>query len=342
MSVLSNNLNGNLTYNIDSYHYYDQSFSKRDIPDITNKNKINIGNQEIIKDGNIYKFNSFQNQLNSIETIDSPMNEKYKNQLDYSIITMNDNNMNLEDKLLNLNNRLENVYLKIKKEKNKNDLIIHSKINMKETLIKFDKDNNIKKIRKIKNDINNLNSLFELIKKFSFEQNINENQKLNEFEEKFNKRLKNEQNIRKNTERNLSILINDKYQKLKNDIKDFSLEGCDEIKKLSIKKEQKIGELKHMIHDEKKERFNQDDEIKKKIFDKMKEYNQKMREEISLRENKDESILESIKKGLKEMKNDLYGVKKERENSQSKLVDLVNNTVAQIENSQNLRKVSSI
>lgn len=67
-----------------------------------------------------------------------------------------------------------------------------------------------------------------------------------------------------------------------------------------------------------------------------------MREEIRLRENRDESILENIKNRLKEIKYDLYEVKNERENSQSKLIDLVNNTVVQIENSQNLRKVSSI
>ncbi len=341
MSVLSNNLNGNLTYNIESYHYYDQSIPKRDNSYIANKSKINMGNQEKNNEDNIYKFNSYPNQFYSIETIDSS-NEKCKNKLDYSIIMMNDNNMNLEDKLLDLNNRLENVYSKIKKEKNKNGLIINSKINLKETLIKYDKDNNIKKIRKIKNDINNLNSLFELIKQITFEQHIKENQRLNEFEENFNKRLENEQNIRKNTERNLSILINDKYQKMKSDIKEFSQEGCDEMEKLSIKKKQKIGQLKSKVHDEKKERFNKDDEIKKKTIDKMKEFNQKMREEIRLRENRDESILENIKNRLKEIKYDLYEVKNERENSQSKLIDLVNNTVVQIENSQNLRKVSSI
>ena len=282
---MSNNLNGNLTYNIESYHYYDQSFPKRDISNITNKNILNLDSKEENKDGIIYKLISYPNQWNSIETIDST-NEKCKNQLDNSIISMNDNNKNLEDKLLSLNNRLENVFSKIKKEKNKNVLIIHSKINMKETLIKYDKDNKIKKIRKIKNDINNLNTLFEFIKQITFEQNINENQRLKEFEEKFNKRLKNEQNIRKNTERNLNILINDKYQKLKNDIKDFSQEGYNEMEKLKIKGEQKIEELKLKIYDEKKERFNQDEEIKKKNVDKMKEYNQKMREEISIRESK--------------------------------------------------------
>lgn len=338
---MQNDLNGNLTYNIESYHYYEQSLPERDISNINNKSKLNLGNQGKNKEGNIYIFKSCPNQLNSIETIDST-NDKFKNQLDYSVLTMNDNNKNIEDKLLSLNSRLENVYSKIKKEKNKNELIIHRKIDMKETLIKYEKDNNFRKIRKLKNDINNLNSLFELIKQFTFEQNINENQRLNEFEEKFNKRFENEQNIRKSTERNLSILINDKYQKMKSDIKDFSEEGSDEIEKLNNKKEQKIGELKRIIHDEKKERIKKDDEIKKKTGDKMKEYNQKMKEEIKLRENKDESILENIKNSLKEMKNDLYGVKKERENSQSKLIDLVNNTAVQIENSQNLKKVTSI
>lgn len=168
------------------------------------------------------------------------------------------------------------------------------------------------------------------------------NQRLEEFELKFNSRLKKEENIRKNIEKGLSNFIENKFQIIKRDIIELSKKNDDKIEEINTKKEKKSIELNEFFHNEKKERINKDKDLKTNIDNIIKDYTNILKEEINQREEKDENILDNIKKGLNEFKNNLNKVKKERETIDNRLINLVEKTVAQIESKQNVEVISSI
>ena len=192
-----------------------------------------------------------------------------------------------------------------------------------------------RKIKEIKSSIRSLSLLFEQIKQFSKEKNSQSNQILENFENKFNLRLREEEEKRINLEKRLKNMIDSKFRDMKCKMYDNSKERFDELENFKNKMETQIPQLQEKTNNEKKIRKIKDEEIKEKIRDKMNNYNDIMRKEIKNREIFDDKCLDDIKYTFADFNKQMRQATFNREQSQGQLIDLVDATISQIDANRN-------
>ena len=314
-----------LTYNINSVN---NDFDTNNSYYTYNQNQ-NYGN--INKD--ILYINKSQNQIDN-------QNISYLNQttpLPYNQIFFNDNNyMSYNDnRFSRLHSRLDQINDKINKEKIEKENLIHSKISTSEMLLDSNNEIKARKIKEIKSSIRSLSLLFEQIKQFSKEKNSQSNEILENFENKFNLRLREEEEKRINLEKRLKNMIDSKFRDMKCKMYDNSKERFDELENLKNKMETQIPQLQEKTNNEKKIRKIKDEEIKEKIRDKMNYYNDIMRKEIKNREIFDDKCLDDIKYTFADFNKQMRQATFNREQSQGQLIDLVDATITQIDANRN-------
>ena len=291
----------------------------------------NYGNQN--KDIIYQPQNSYENQNISLlnQTNPLPYNPVYLNDSNY-INNSNINNISYNDnRFSRIHSRLDEINDKINKEKIEKENLIHSKITTTEMLLDNNNENKARKIKEIKTSIRGLSLLFEQIKQFTKEKNIQSNEILENFENRFNLRLKEEQEKRIILEKRLKSIIDSKFKDMKCKLYENSKERFNELENLKNNMDIQMPQLQATFDDEKKIRKIKDEEIKEKIKNKMNYYNDIMRKEIKIRENFDEKSLDEIKYSFAEFNKQMRQTTFNREQSQGKLIDLVDATITQIE-----------
>ena len=277
--------------------------------------------------------NSYENQNISLlnQTNPLPYNPVYLNDSNY-INNSNINNISYNDnRFSRIHSRLDEINDKINKEKIEKENLIHSKITTTEMLLDNNNENKARKIKEIKTSIRGLSLLFEQIKQFTKEKNIQSNEILENFENRFNLRLKEEQEKRIILEKRLKSIIDSKFKDMKCKLYENSKERFNELENLKNKMDIQMPQLQAIVDDEKKKRKLKDEEIKEKIKNKMNYYNDIMRKEIKTRENFDEKSLDEIKYSFSDFNKQMRQTTFNREQSQGKLIDLVDATITQIE-----------
>ena len=302
---------------------------------------INSRNIDIDSNNNYYTYNPNQNYENinndilyqsqnpiqgvSILNQTTPLN--YNN-----ISCSNINNMSYNDnRFSRLHSRLDEINDKINKEKSEKENLIHSKITTTEMLLDSNNENRERKIKEIKSSIKGLSLLFEQIKEFTKAKNIQSNDILENFENRFNLRLKEEQEKRINLEKRLKNAIDSKFKEMRLKLYENSKERFDELDELKNKMDVQMPQLQTTVEELKKIRKLKDDEIREKIKNKMNSYNEIMKKEIKNREDFDEKSLDEIKFTFADFNKQMRQATFNREQSQGKLIDLVDATIAQIE-----------
>ena len=291
----------------------------------------NYGNQN--KDIIYQPQNSYENQNISLlnQTNPLPYNPVYLNDSNY-INNSNINNISYNDnRFSRIHSRLDEINDKINKEKIEKENLIHSKITTTEMLLDNNNENKARKIKEIKTSIRGLSLLFEQIKQFTKEKNMQSNEILENFENRFNLRLKEEQEKRIILEKRLKSIIDSKFKDMKCKLYENSKERFNELENLKNKMDIQMPQLQAIVDDEKKKRKLKDEEIKEKIKNKMNYYNDIMRKEIKTRENFDEKSLDEIKYSFSDFNKQMRQTTFNREQSQGKLIDLVDATITQIE-----------
>ena len=291
----------------------------------------NYGNQN--KDIIYQPQNSYENQNISLlnQTNPLPYNPVYLNDSNY-INNSNINNISYNDnRFSRIHSRLDEINDKINKEKIEKENLIHSKITTTEMLLDNNNENKARKIKEIKTSIRGLSLLFEQIKQFTKEKNMQSNEILENFENRFNLRLKEEQEKRIILEKRLKSIIDSKFKDMKCKLYENSKERFNELENLKNKIDIQMPQLQAIVDDEKKKRKLKDEEIKEKIKNKMNYYNDIMRKEIKTRENFDEKSLDEIKYSFSDFNKQMRQTTFNREQSQGKLIDLVDATITQIE-----------
>jgi hypothetical protein len=291
----------------------------------------NYGNQN--KDIIYQPQNSYENQNISLlnQTNPLPYNPVYLNDSNY-INNSNINNISYNDnRFSRIHSRLDEINDKINKEKIEKENLIHSKITTTEMLLDNNNENKARKIKEIKTSIRGLSLLFEQIKQFTKEKNIQSNEILENFENRFNLRLKEEQEKRIILEKRLKSIIDSKFKDMKCKLYENSKERFNELENLKNKMDIQMPQLQAIVDDEKKKRKLKDEEIKEKIKNKMNYYNDIMRKEIKTRENFDEKSLDEIKYSFSDFNKQMRQTTFNREQSRGKLIDLVDATITQIE-----------
>ena len=296
-------------------------------------NNINQNYGNINKDIIYQPQNSYENQNISLlnQTNPLPYNPVYLNDSNY-INNSNINNISYNDnRFSRIHSRLDEINDKINKEKIEKENLIHSKITTTEMLLDNNNENKARKIKEIKTSIRGLSLLFEQIKQFTKEKNIQSNEILENFENRFNLRLKEEQEKRIILEKRLKSIIDSKFKDMKCKLYENSKERFNELENLKNKMDIQMPQLQAIVDDEKKKRKLKDEEIKEKIKNKMNYYNDIMRKEIKTRENFDEKSLDEIKYSFSDFNKQMRQTTFNREQSQGKLIDLVDATITQIE-----------
>ena len=318
-----NRQNKDIDQNNASYYTYNQNFN-----DDNNKNII-YQNQDI---NNITQNNSFLNQTSPL-----PFNLRIPFKEDNLIINNSYNyQSNNEIRFNRLHSRLDEINSKISKEKLDKESFIHNKISNTEIILKTNNENCLKKINEIKNNIKSLYNFFDQIKLFTKKNSEETEQILDSFENKFNIRIKEEENKRINLEKKLKNLIDTQIKDMKYKISEKSKEKNEEQEDIKNKLEEKIPQLNNIIEEEKKKRIIKDEEIKDKIKDKMNYYNDIMRKEIKNRENFDEQTLDDIKSSFTDFNKQMRQTTFNREQSEGQLIDLVDATISQFEANGNI------
>ena len=240
-----------------------------------------------------------------------------------------------DNRFSRLYSRLDQINDKINKEKIEKENLIHSKISTTEMILDNNNENRARKIKEIKSSIKSLSLLFEQIKQFSKERTIQSNEILDNFENKFNLRLREEEEKRIFLEKKLKNMIDSKFRDMKVKIYNNSKEKFDELETLKNKIDEQIPHLQENYNNEKKLRKLKDEEIKEKIKDKMNYYNNIMRKEIKNREIWDDKCLDDIKFTFADFNKQMRQTAFNREQSQSQLIDLVDAAISQIDNNAN-------
>ena len=303
-----------------SYYTYNPNYNNY------NNYNPNIENKDII-----YQSPSQDQELN-ISYLNKTTPLFYENNNNNNIINSNTN----EIRFSRLHSRLDEINDKINKEKIDKKSFIHNKITNTELMLKTNSENWLKKIKEMKNDVKNLYNLFESIKINTKKNSIETDEILNSFENKFNMRLKEEENKRINLEKKLQNIIDSKFRDMKYKINEKNREKSDEQEDLKNKIEEKMPQLKDVIDNERKKRIEKDEEIKDKIKDKMNYYYEIMRKEIKNRENFDEQTLDDIKYSYAEFNKQMRQTSFNREQSEGKLIDLIDTTIEQFEANGNI------
>ena len=276
---------------------------------------------------------SYDNQNISLlnQTTPLPYNQVSPNDCSY-INNSNINNISYNDnRFSRIHSRLDEINDKINKEKMEKENLIHSKITTTEMLLDNNNENKARKIKEIKTSIRGISLLFEQIKQFTKEKNTQSNEILENFENRFNLRLKEEQEKRIILEKRLKSMIDSKFKDMKCKLYENSKERFNELENLKTKMDIQMPQLQATFNDEKKVRKARDEEIKEKIKNKMNYYNDIMRKEIKTRENFDEKSLDEIKYSFSDFNKQMRQTTFNREQSQGKLIDLVDATITQIE-----------
>jgi hypothetical protein len=291
----------------------------------------NYGNQN--KDIIYQPQNSYENQNISLlnQTNPLPYNPVYLNDSNY-INNSNINNISYNDnRFSRIHSRLDEINDKINKEKMEKENLIHSKITTTEMLLDNNNETRARKLREIKTSIRGLSLLFEQIKQFTKEKNMQSDEILENFENKFNGRLKAEQEKRKILEKRLKSAIDSKFKDMKCKLYDNSKERFTELENLKNKADAEVPQLKAVVEEERKNRKLKDEEIREKIKNKMNYYNDIMKKEIKNREIFDEKNLDDIKYSFADFNKQMRQNTFNREQSQGKLIDLVDATITQFE-----------
>ena len=315
-----------LTYNINSRNYENDEINNYYTYN-PNQNYENI-NKDILYQSQNPNQNDYQNIsiLNQTNPLPYSQNQIYSND--------NNSNSNIsynENRFSRLHSRLDEINDKINKEKSEKENLIHSKITTTEMLLDNNNENRARKIKEIKSSIRGISLLFEQIKQFTKEKNLQSNEILENFENKFDLRLKEEQEKRINLEKRLKSMIDSKFRDMKCKLYDNSKERFNDLENLKNKMDIQIPQLQVIVNDEKKKRKIKDEEIKDKIKNKMNYYNDIMRNEIKNREIFDEKCLDDIKYSFGEFNKQMRQTTFNREQSQGQLIDLVDATISQIE-----------
>ena len=311
-------ISSRLTYNINSLN---------DI-DIINKNYTFKQNNENINKDILCQSQNDNFKISILNrTTPLPYDQIYST--DINNISYNENRFNL------LHSRLDEINDKINKEKMEKENLIHSKITTTEMLLDNNNENRERKIKEIKTSIRGLSLLFEQIKQYTKEKNIQRKEILESFENKFDLRLKEEQEKRNNLEKRLKSMIDSKFRDMKSKLNNNIKERNNEMENLKSKMDIKVPQLQAIVDDEKKIRKIKDEEIKEKIKNKMNYYNNMMRNEIKNREIFDEKCLDEIKYTFTEFNKQMRQNTFNREQSQGQLIDLIDATISQIEATDN-------
>ena len=324
------------TYNIDrlsldkdknntSYYTYNPNY----ILESQNQNQNNdiiYQSNDLINVNNNQKSNtSYLNQTSPI-----PFHTTYNNYQNLNLT--NDNEMRFN----RLNSRLEEINSKISKEKTDKEGFIHNKLTNTELVMKTYNETCLRKINEVKNDIKGLYNFFEQIKTFTKKNSEETDQILDSFENKFNARIKEEENKRINLEKKLNNLIDTKIKDMKYKINEKTKDKSEEQEELKNKLEEKLPQVRNIVDDERKQRIIKDEEIKEKIKEKMNYYNDIMKKEIKNRENFDEQILDTIKSSFAEFNKQMRQTTFNREQNEGQLIDLVDATISQFEANGNI------
>ena len=309
-NINSRNINNDIN---NSYYTYNN-----------NQNYENINKNIIYQSQNI---NPNDNQNISLLNQSNPLPyyQTYSNENNISYNSYNDN------RFIRLNSRLNEINAKINKEKMEKENLILSKISTTEILLDNNNENRMRKIKEIKNSISDISLLFEQIKQSTKQRNKQSDEILEIFENKFNIRLKEEQDKRINLEKRLNTIIDNKFKDIKCKVYDNSKERFNELEDLKSKLNMKIPKLQATVDDERKMRKLKDEEIREKIKYKMNYYNDIMRKEIKDREIFDEKSLDDIKYTFTDFNKQMRQTTFNREQSQGQLIDLVDATISQIE-----------
>lgn len=299
----------------------------------------------IPKENNIYQnynpqsqtqlSNSFQN--NNIYSTDIKTSTNYQNNPVISqsqpLIYNTDisNTSNDINRFNRLHSRLDEINSKICQEKIERENLIHSKINTTEMLLDTNNQNSLRKLREMKTAISGLSVLFEQIRQLSKSRQIKSNDVLQNFENKFNSRLKEEANRRRNIEKKFSNIIDKKFKDLKSKIYEEAKDRNNTFENLQ-RFNGKLPELNENLKKCKSLREQKDEEITKIVQNKMGYYKELMRKEIKERETFDEENMENIKYSLNGYNKDFRLNKLNREQNHGKLIDLVEATIEQLEN----------
>lgn len=297
-------------------------------------------NNDLDRNNSYYTYNNYNNydNINNNNIIYSQSqnhNNSFLNQT--TPLIYNENNSNLNNISYNVNrfsrlhSRLDEINEKINRDKDEKENYVHNKITTTEMILDNNNEIKARKIKEIKTSIRSLSALFEQIKNFSKENNSQSKEILENFENKFNLRLKQEQDKRINLEKRLKGVIDSKFRDMKSKIIDSSKERMDDFENLKNKMEEIVPQLKMKVDESKKIRKLKDDEIKDKIKNKMNYYNDIMKKEIKKREDFDEKSLDDIKYSFADFNKQMRQNTFNREQSQGKLIDLVDATITQFE-----------
>ena len=237
-----------LTYNINSLNNSLDINNKYDTYGNNLKHE-NINNDIIYQSQNI---NQNENQNISVNKTNSLIHYQT-----YSNDNNNYNNTSYDlyndNRFILLHSRLDEINDTINKNKMEKENFIHSKISTTENILDNNNENSSRKIKEIKCSIRKLSLLFEEIKKYSKEINVQTDEILGNFENKFNLRMKEEQEKRKNLEKRLKNMIDSKFKEMKYKLYDNSKERFNKLEEIKNKIDSQIPQLGEIVDDEKKQ-----------------------------------------------------------------------------------------
>jgi hypothetical protein len=268
---------------------YTYNFDRQNIEVDKNNTSYYTYNPNIISE-NQNQNNDIIYQNNDLININNTPDTSYMNQtspIPFHTTLNNYQNLNLNNenqmRFNRLNSRLEEINSKISKEKVDKESFIHNKLTNTELMMKNYNETCLKKINEVKNDIKNLYTFLEQIKMFTKKNSEETEQILDSFENKFNTRIKDEENKRINLEKKLNNLIDTKFKDMKYKIIEKTKDKSEEQEELKNKLEEKLPQVRNVVDEERKNRILKDEEIKEKIKERMSYYNDIMKKEIKNR-----------------------------------------------------------
>lgn len=182
---------------------------------------------------------------------------------------------------------------------------------------------NKKKFDNIKNNLLNINALFESMKQREESMMIEKNKMLVTFEKKCEIRLNQEIENRKILEDKLSTLIEDKYNELKLLISQEGKTRYDELERIKSILERDLPSVAAFPKYEIEARKNNDEKTKEEINKAVEEYKDKIVNEKKIREGNEEAFIESLKIAFSKFKLEIGGERKTRKENEDKLISLL-------------------
>lgn len=207
---------------------------------------------------------------------------------------------------------------------------LHQRVNDVQERLSEVSDQTIKKFGVVKENIAKIQKQIEEEKLKTESLLESKNLYIKVLENKIFERFDQESQIRKEIEKKLFALIEDRFNGLKIEISKESRNRYESIENLKNYLENDVPKLQGLLKFEQSEREENDNQILKKTNEEVSSVQYQVQNEKKSREETEEAILEMLRIMITKMKSDIENERKERETTEETLLSLLEDTCGKL------------